>query len=260
MPPPKSGPPLAREQVDLIKRWIDQGAKWGAHWSFTPPDRPQPPTVKQSAWPKNDIDRFVLARLEREQLAPSPAADRVTLIRRVSLDLTGVPPTSNQPPLLDAHAATVEVGCLPGIAGECVQAPIIDGQVHWDQSKGDLLFTLRSVKDADPDDVLYAYWSVGREPADSDYRPDERQLTVNTDNSTRTVSYRFTQAHANDVDLARGQVSTDGGLPVSERPYLVEVLVSDRRDERQNAKDFPADAAFDRWQWVVVRTTSGVQP
>jgi hypothetical protein len=102
MPPPKSGPPLAKEQIDLIKRWIDQGAKWGAHWSFTPPDRPQPPTVKQAAWPKNDIDRFVLARLEREQLAPSPAVDRVTLIRRVSLDLTGLPPT---PADVDAFVA-----------------------------------------------------------------------------------------------------------------------------------------------------------
>src|SRR5581483_7186688 len=73
--------------------WIQQGAKWQAHWSFIPPKRPELPAVQQKDWPRNAIDYFVLQRLEREGLKPSPEADRRTLIRRVSLDLTGLPPT-----------------------------------------------------------------------------------------------------------------------------------------------------------------------
>ena len=73
--------------------WVAQGAKWQKHWSFIPPERPPLPAVKNTAWPRNPIDNFVLARLEREGLAPSPEASRETLLRRVSLDLTGLPPT-----------------------------------------------------------------------------------------------------------------------------------------------------------------------
>jgi hypothetical protein len=93
MPPAKSGRHVTAHQVALIRRWIEQGAKWQKHWSFITPTRPPLPSVKNSSWPRNPIDHFVLARLEREGLAPSPEADRITLIRRVTLDLTGLPPT-----------------------------------------------------------------------------------------------------------------------------------------------------------------------
>jgi len=93
MPPPSFGKPLAADQVALLRRWVGEGAKWQTHWSFIPPERPPLPAVKDSRWPRNEIDRFVLARLEKDGLRPNPEADRVTLLRRVTLDLTGLPPT-----------------------------------------------------------------------------------------------------------------------------------------------------------------------
>jgi len=85
MPPAFTGPPLGPGEIDLIERWIAQGAVWEKHWSFNPPQRP--------GAPGDGIDTFVRARLEREGLKPAPEADRATLIRRVTLDLTGLPPT-----------------------------------------------------------------------------------------------------------------------------------------------------------------------
>src|SRR6266404_618741 len=92
MPPSESNRKLTAKQIELIKRWIDQGAKWGQHWAFNPIANPKPPAVKNRRWPVNEIDWFVLARLDREGLQPSPEADRARLIRRVSFDLTGLPP------------------------------------------------------------------------------------------------------------------------------------------------------------------------
>ena len=93
MPPPQTGKSLTAREQDLLARWIKQGAKYAQHWSYVKPVRPAVPDVAGSAWPRNEIDRFILARLQREGLAPSPEADRATLIRRLSLDLTGLPPT-----------------------------------------------------------------------------------------------------------------------------------------------------------------------
>ena len=93
MPPRKSGKVLTPHQIELLKKWIDQGAKWNKHWAFEPPRRPAAPSVKECDWPRNPIDAFVLARLESEKLAHSPPADKAALIRRVYLDLTGLPPS-----------------------------------------------------------------------------------------------------------------------------------------------------------------------
>jgi hypothetical protein len=96
MPPPDSGKELSAAQIELLRRWIDGGAKYAAHWSFVPPARPELPAVKNAAWARNPIDRFVLHKLEQSGLAPSPEADRRTLVRRVALDLTGLPPTPDE--------------------------------------------------------------------------------------------------------------------------------------------------------------------
>ena len=88
--------PLEPREVALLTRWIEQGAEYEPHWSFVPPVRPDPPAVDDAAWPRNPIDAFVLDRLEREGLGPSPEADRATLLRRVTLDLTGLPPTPGE--------------------------------------------------------------------------------------------------------------------------------------------------------------------
>jgi hypothetical protein len=96
MPPPKSGKKLTPRQIELLKNWIDQGAHWSKHWAFEPVRRPQPPIVRDAPWIRNPIDRFVLARLETEGLAPQSAAERTTLIRRLTLDLLGLPPTPGE--------------------------------------------------------------------------------------------------------------------------------------------------------------------
>ncbi len=94
MPPPQSGTTLTAAQIATIRQWVEQGAKWERHWAFVPPSRPAMPAVKNEKWARNPIDRLVLARLEREGLKPSPEADRATLLRRLSFDLTGLPPTT----------------------------------------------------------------------------------------------------------------------------------------------------------------------
>lgn len=93
MPPKKTGKHLTQEQVDLIREWIVQGAEFKIHWAYLPPERPALPPVKAKGWPRNEIDHFVLAKLEKEGLKPSGEAEKQTLIRRVTLDLTGLPPT-----------------------------------------------------------------------------------------------------------------------------------------------------------------------
>lgn len=95
--PPK-GARLTEAEVSALRRWINEGAIWPEvdirkHWAFQAPVRPEVPTVKNPSWGHNDVDRFIQARLEKEGLSPQPEADRPTLIRRLSLDLTGLPPT-----------------------------------------------------------------------------------------------------------------------------------------------------------------------
>ncbi len=96
MPPASSKKTLTTEEISRLKSWIDQGAAYREHWAFVPPSRPPLPAVKHRDWGRNPIDRFVLARLEAEGLSPSPEADRVTQIRRLGLDLIGLPLTPAQ--------------------------------------------------------------------------------------------------------------------------------------------------------------------
>ena len=108
---PMSGAPLTADEVGLLRAWIDQGAQWPqdrpaqteapapsrpGHWAFAPPSRPAVPSVVRRNWVRNPIDAFILARLEREGIEPSPEADRVTLLRRLSFDLIGLPPTPEE--------------------------------------------------------------------------------------------------------------------------------------------------------------------
>jgi mono/diheme cytochrome c family protein len=105
MPPEEGGKPLSPEQIALVRAWIDQGADWpdaddaatkragSDHWSFQPIVRPAVPEVKDQAWVRNPIDAFILARLQHERVTPAPEADKHTLIRRLSIDLIGLPPT-----------------------------------------------------------------------------------------------------------------------------------------------------------------------
>lgn len=96
MPPAGSGKKVTPEQVELLRRWIAEGARFSGHWSYERPVRPPLPNVRDGTWPRNPIDRFILARLEQESLSPQPEAERPTLARRVALDLTGLPPTPEE--------------------------------------------------------------------------------------------------------------------------------------------------------------------
>jgi len=96
MPPPEIKKKLSPGQRKILTRWIAEGAEYEKHWSFVPPRQKALPSVRKVVWPRNPIDRFILARLEDKNLSPSPAASHQTLIRRVTLDLTGLPPTPEQ--------------------------------------------------------------------------------------------------------------------------------------------------------------------
>jgi mono/diheme cytochrome c family protein len=96
MPPTKTGKKLTPREVETLRRWVKEGANYSAHWSYLKPNRPEVPLgrgPKASAWVRNPIDAFILDRLTKEKLSPSPEADRYALARRVALDLTGLPPT-----------------------------------------------------------------------------------------------------------------------------------------------------------------------
>lgn len=120
MPPEKSHKVLTAAQKDLLKRWVAQGAEYQPHWAFIAPTRPAPPKVKNSNWVRNPIDQFVLARLEQEKLKPAPEADRRTLARRVSLDLTGLPP---KPETVDAFVADTAPDAYEKLVDRLLAAP-----------------------------------------------------------------------------------------------------------------------------------------
>ena len=102
MPPPDSNRLLSDAQKKLLDRWIKEGADYEPHWAFIPPVRPEQPEVRQAAWVRNDIDRFVLSKIEAAGLAPAPEAERAVLIRRLYTDLVGLPPTPEE---VDAFVA-----------------------------------------------------------------------------------------------------------------------------------------------------------
>jgi len=106
MPPPKSGKKITEQQLAILRKWIAQGADYEMHWAFVPPQRSATPKVKDAAWVQNDIDAFILARLEQEGLKPSTQASKETLLRRLSLDLIGLPPTPEE---IDAFLKDTDV-------------------------------------------------------------------------------------------------------------------------------------------------------
>lgn len=118
MPPEYSHKSLEAGEIERLREWIEQGAEWTGHWAFEIPKRPDLPEVQDGDWARNPVDRFVLARLESEGLAPAPEADRRTLARRAALDVTGLPP---KPAMLDDFIADEKPGAyqryLDGLFG-----------------------------------------------------------------------------------------------------------------------------------------------
>ncbi|MGC3957193.1 MAG: DUF1549 domain-containing protein [Verrucomicrobiota bacterium] len=121
---PKKREKFTPEQIGLVRAWIDQGAEWASsgkkysyntnHWAFKAPVRPAAPVVRNKKWPRTPIDKFILAKFDAEKIKPSPEADKITLLRRLSLDLIGLPPTPEQVDVFladkspDAYAKQVE--------------------------------------------------------------------------------------------------------------------------------------------------------
>lgn len=105
MPPEDSGKKLTPADIELFKRWIAEGANFEPHWALIPPRRGSLPDARQTAWPRNAVDRFTLARMESAGLSPSPEADAETLVRRVYLDLIGLPPLPEEVDAVLAEAA-----------------------------------------------------------------------------------------------------------------------------------------------------------
>ncbi len=96
MPPPKADDKLKPAEIEILRKWINEGAVWQDHWAFVPPTRPPTPPVQDGAWAKNDVDRFILAQLEKKGLRPSGEATRQAWLRRVTFDLIGLPPTPKE--------------------------------------------------------------------------------------------------------------------------------------------------------------------
>ena len=119
MPPPKSRKKLKPEEIALLKQWVDQGAPWSSHWAFVPPIRPKLPKVYY-LWSNNILDTFILTKLGQAGLVPSPQADTTTLIRRVTLDLTGLPPT---PAEVDAFLADDSPNAYEKVVDRLLRSP-----------------------------------------------------------------------------------------------------------------------------------------
>jgi hypothetical protein len=127
MPPPATKKKLTDTQKETLRQWIAQGAEYQAHWSLIPPSRPELPAVKNAAWVKNPIDAFILARLEAAGLTPAPEADRRTIARRLSLDLTGLPP---EPKLVEEFVADQSENAYEKLVDKLMAAP------QWGEHRG----------------------------------------------------------------------------------------------------------------------------
>ena len=122
MPPPAANKPLSDAKRQILRNWIAAGAPYKPHWAFIPPRQSQPPVVRQTDWPRNPIDRFVLSRLESIGLKPAAEADRYTLIRRLSLDLVGLPPTIAE---ADAFANDRSPGAYERLVDRLLASPAL---------------------------------------------------------------------------------------------------------------------------------------
>ncbi|MGV3587199.1 MAG: PSD1 and planctomycete cytochrome C domain-containing protein [Adhaeribacter sp.] len=120
MPPAGSNLKLTPREIKIIQKWIKQGAKYESHWAFVPPKKPAVPQVKQQDWPRNAIDYFILAKQEQKGLKPNPEADKERLLKRVSLDLIGLPPTLE---MMDRFLADTSANAYEKIVDELLQNP-----------------------------------------------------------------------------------------------------------------------------------------
>lgn len=151
MPPPKSGKQLTPAQIEKLRQWIDQGADWQGHWAFERPVRPATPAVSDAAWVRNPIDAFVLERLEKVKLAPQVEAEARTLIRRLSLDLRGLPPTPEE---VEAFLADSDASAYVALVDRLLASP------HYGERMAQMWLDLARFADSDGyhDDTPRSMW------------------------------------------------------------------------------------------------------
>ncbi len=130
MPPPESNLALSDREIKLIEKWIKQGAKYEPHWAFIPPKSPEIPKVKNGTWPKNEIDYFVLQKLEVKGITPNEEADKERLLKRVCLDLTGLPPSME---MMDNFLADASSDAYEKVVDQLLQSQTYGEKmaVHW---------------------------------------------------------------------------------------------------------------------------------
>jgi uncharacterized protein DUF1553/uncharacterized protein DUF1549/cytochrome c len=129
MPPVDSNLSLSEAEIETLRRWIEEGAEWQEHWAFVPPVQPELPTLQRASWPTRELDHFVLARMEAEGLAPNRAADPAALLRRVTLDLTGLPPTLRE---LDAFLADPSEAAYAAVVERLLASPRYGERMAWE--------------------------------------------------------------------------------------------------------------------------------
>jgi hypothetical protein len=163
--PPREKEPLQPAEIDKLRRWIAEGAHWSGHWAYQPLQQVGPPSVRDASWTRNNIDRFVLARLESVGIAASPEADRYTLIKRLHYDLLGLPPT---PEAADAFAHDASADAYEKLVDRLLQSP------HFGERWGRHWLDLARFADSDgfekdrarPDAYVYRDWVVDAINAD----------------------------------------------------------------------------------------------
>ena len=128
MPPKDYHIQLSDGEIDTIRRWIEGGATWQSHWAFNAPVKPEAPQPSDDGWSENEIDRFILAELERRDLEPAPPASKETLIRRLSLDLTGLPPTPDE---VEAFLADTSAGAYEKLVDRLLASPRYGERMAW---------------------------------------------------------------------------------------------------------------------------------
>lgn len=163
--PPEGEPPLSADAIRTLRAWIAAGAPWATHWAFAPLANVTPPTVADRSWIRGDIDAFVLARLEAEQIAPSPEADRYTLIKRLYYDLVGLPPSVEE---VDAFVADAVPDAYERLVDRLLASP------HFGERWGRHWLDLAHYADSDgyekdgarPDAYLFRDWVIAAHNAD----------------------------------------------------------------------------------------------
>jgi len=128
MPPDEAKKTLSDNELDILRRWVEEGAEWSGHWAFVPPLKPMRPEVDNDSWVRNPIDNYVLDVMDEVDLPPSPEASRSTLIRRVSLDLTGLPPTVDE---VDAFLADASDDAYDRVVDRLLASPHYGERMAW---------------------------------------------------------------------------------------------------------------------------------